>query len=404
MNKQNVTMADTQQALFLRGITAYEHSSLFMSEMAQGFEKMGYSSVVMDMRAADFLSQLRERLLLGPVKFVCSYNAQALGLKMENDLLINRLEVPFVGWYADHPAYHFSRMATPVDQNIMLFIEQNHVALAQKLFPQPGIKGFFPLAGNRLANPPDIVYSQREYPLIFIGSYMPEDSVKAELTTRNPILNDIIWSTLDIAKTNNDTDIAELFDRQLQAAGMNPLDLDKDIVLGIVTLMDRYIRGFRRNHVISAIRKTPLRVYGSGWENGPPLGDNVTLCGPIDLPDALKVIANSRILLNVLPNFKSGPHDRIFTAMLQGAISVTDSNPWLDAELRDGENAIFYRTGGGDLEDKIQHVLANPDLMADIAQAGQQFAEANHTWEHRARLLDRFIDAHHLQRHMMAAK
>ena len=54
---------------------------------------------------------------------------------------------------------------------------------------------------------------------------------------------------------------------------------------------------------------------------------------------------DARIALNVMPWFKDGAHDRVFTAMLQGTAALTDDSRYLREECRDGENICFTPRG-----------------------------------------------------------
>ena len=99
-------------------------------------------------------------------------------------------------------------------------------------------------------------------------------------------------------------------------------------------------------------------------------------------------MADARISLNVMPWFKDGAHDRVFNAMANGSICVTDHSIYLDEVLTDTENAILYDLNHLELlPDKIKELLANPARQEEIAQKGFDLAIKNHTWHARAKSL-----------------
>lgn len=55
-----------------------------------------------------------------------------------------------------------------------------------------------------------------------------------------------------------------------------------------------------------------------------------------------EAIADARISLNVMPWFKDGTHDRVFTAMLQHTLSLTDDSGYLRENFTDKKELVFY--------------------------------------------------------------
>ena len=69
-----------------------------------------------------------------------------------------------------------------------------------------------------------------------------------------------------------------------------------------------------------------------------------------------------------MPWFKDGAHDRIFTAMLQRTVCVTDDSRYLRGEFADGEGLVYFS-----LKER-EHL---PGLVKTLLRAG-------HTWRERA--------------------
>ena len=82
------------------------------------------------------------------------------------------------------------------------------------------------------------------------------------------------------------------------------------------------------------------------------------------------------------------------SAVLAGAVCVTDSNPYLDQILIDEENVILYdRERPGELADRLT-VLLQPQMdekLQKIAKAGRELAMAGHTWEVRTKILEEIL-------------
>ena len=88
----------------------------------------------------------------------------------------------------------------------------------------------------------------------------------------------------------------------------------------------------------------------------------------------VQAMRDARIALNVMPWFKDGAHDRVFTAMLQGTVALTDDSRYLREECRDGENICFYSLRALEqLPDQVVSLLEDPVRMAELAERGRMW-------------------------------
>jgi len=112
----------------------------------------------------------------------------------------------------------------------------------------------------------------------------------------------------------------------------------------------------------------------------------------IDSPGCLKMLADSRIALNVMPWFKQGAHNRVFNAMLCGTVSLTDSSVYLKEIIKDGQQAVFYELNDWDgLSERVEYLLSHVSEAEEIAVSGYQFAAAHHRWANRGEAIDHYL-------------
>ena len=81
---------------------------------------------------------------------------------------------------------------------------------------------------------------------------------------------------------------------------------------------------------------------------------NVTVLPQMSYRDSLSAIAESAFVLNVMPWFKSGIHDRVLNAMYNGAVSITDSSSMMDTCFTPQQDYIAY---------SLDRIEALPDLL-----------------------------------------
>ena len=97
---------------------------------------------------------------------------------------------------------------------------------------------------------------------------------------------------------------------------------------------------------------------------------------------------NSKIVLNQLANFKAGASERIFEAMLQGAIALTDDSIYLKEIFKDSVDIKFYSPEHPEALPGIVHsILSDTALAETIRQNAYQKASMEHTWLQRASML-----------------
>ena len=95
----------------------------------------------------------------------------------------------------------------------------------------------------------------------------------------------------------------------------------------------------------------------------------------------IEAIQNAKISLNVMPWFRDGTHDRIFTAMLQKTVSVTDESRYLQKHFTDEKELLFYSlTETEALPQRLKRLLAHPEEMEAIAEKGFEKASREYTW------------------------
>lgn len=156
-------------------------------------------------------------------------------------------------------------------------------------------------------------------------------------------------------------------------------------------MIDHYIRSYYRDKIIRTILESGicLTVCGQGWEQlKETYPENLNILGTegLDIEDNVRLIANSRILLNILPSFKNGTHERIFTAMLNKCICLTNPNIYFEEHFKDNEEILYYRLDNLEtLPLIIGHALQNPDKMKQLVDKAYILASDNYTPKHISR-------------------
>ena len=322
----------------------------------------------------------------------------------------------------DHP-YHYhdflyEQIRLRSSRYSQFCIDRAHLAYMKEYFPELPDVSFLPSGGTGYKAPeekpqePDL--SARPIDLLFAGTYVAPDSFDVFIDRNGPEYSAFYHSILDEAIADPSAKLDEITRRRMEEEieeGFTKEELR--LTLGHIQFLDYYVRYSRRAGVIRSLadyeetdpetgakRYLSITIVGSGWEGfvkSLKHPERITLLPYADSREVLRLLSQSRLSLNILPSFHEGAHDRIFNAMLCGAVCVTDTNPYLDALLKDGENALIYGFSengeavmGEDFPAKTLIRLLLPEnhpALQRIADCGRAFA-AEHTWEKRVAAIE----------------
>jgi hypothetical protein len=229
--------------------------------------------------------------------------------------------------------------------------------------------------------------SQREIKLLFAGSTVDPEVLRQTWHTQVPPMAHVIDTIVEHTTANYGVQLDLMLEQNL-----NP-ECAKDVhcICTIFRHANEYTRAHYRLKLLRTLAK--VEVPATVYSNHPDLLNQLVgkhrfeVRPPVDFMDLLKLMAQSKMVLNCRPNTQ-GMTERVPSTMLNGAVSINDTNNYLIQEFVDGQEAIFYDYQKlEELPDKIFHLLSHPDELDAIALAGQRKAQERHTVLHRAQVI-----------------
>lgn len=177
----------------------------------------------------------------------------------------------------------------------------------------------------------------------------------------------------------------------------NDLDLDLNIMLPMLephlwSLLE-YIKTYRRIRAVEYIVSNNVRVdvFGSGWENV-SYANKLNLHGQVSYYESVQAIRKSKILFQDQAEFNDGAHDRVFTAMLNSTVVVSEYSKYLDEIFYRNKEIFFYDWKNGIQQVKIIGELLNDnDKRLKVAKNAYKKAVRNHQWINRAEIIVDFV-------------
>ncbi len=366
--------------LLVKGISQYGVLDYFTDALAEAFQQMGHSVCIYDLTHRTKLKT--EVIKKSKIELAISMNGINAGTWGN---LINNQECLIWNFFVDHPMYHTSRIYQLWDNQICSFNDYDHVNYIRKYFSHIKDVVFMPHAG--IKSPIDIEYLDRELDVVFMGSYTDIQSVSEEFQKYNEEMQNVFFNIAEQLSLGHGT-MEDLLLREMENKGIN---LDNDELIDLIeelSFLDRYVRDFNRVAMLEEVARNNIHihVYGSGWEKYENIySDYIHIHKAISFDETIQIMGNAKIVLNNLPLFRNGSHERVFTSMLCGALCISEKNIYLENQFIDGEDIVFFSYERlSELPDKILYFLENQDKACRIARSGYEKANKKHTWLHRA--------------------
>ncbi|MNI91533.1 hypothetical protein D3C73_1492140 [compost metagenome] len=104
---------------------------------------------------------------------------------------------------------------------------------------------------------------------------------------------------------------------------------------------------------------------------------------------------DSKIVLTTLPTFIEGGHERIFSSMQAGAVSLVDNNQYLSEKFSEKE-IVLFSWKQKNISHKVATLFQDNSLMQTIADNGRYKVINEHQWIHRAEKILEAVFIHKL--------
>ena len=296
-------------------------------------------------------------------------------------------------WFVDHPRYLFPRIL-PYEQKENVWIgcvDRRHMEFLRRYY---GIQNTFfaPHFGwkaKKLLAEPKVSYQDRKYELFFPASNVRwEEDVAYRYLGLTGALRTIAEETIRFLLEHTEFCLEEAMEAVLTRYGETEvLELSKECLEAAGEYIDFYVRIHARNQVIRSLLNAGMTVAvcGRNWSEFPKNEIEKThlqiLGEELPYEEVIEVMADSKVVLNVMPWFKDGSHERIAMGSMNGAVCVTDASKYVH-EIWGETGVVYYDWRKPDeLVKKLRKLSENKIEAERIAAEGQRIAEENMTVE-----------------------
>ncbi|MCR5676932.1 MAG: glycosyltransferase [Agathobacter sp.] len=318
---------------------------------------------------------------------IIDFNSNLPLMKMDDGSpVLSHLKGRFYNYLLEHPLHHHKVLSvTNVEQNVIC-IDRKHVEYVRTYYPHIREAIFLPV-GSMPGDPKKIKPIRgRNIAVFFPGTYTSTNWATAKMAVMPPELKqELIW----LYEKMRDDYTLELPDalKQYAQEKMHLTIPDEEMAEYVHRhfLADTFICAYVRDRVIRALLEAhiPVTVCGGGWQEfDDPNNQYLIILPAKDYEAALEMTYDAKILLNVMPHFKDGMHDRVLTAMSHGAVCVTDATDYIRENFTDDRDLILYDLQHlSELPRVIAEYLEDENQLQKIAEAAGYAVSNNFTWE-----------------------
>ena len=367
--------------------SAIDSLAAFAYQMAEGFRQAGCRVMLADMQNTGKTRQSVMEFAEKGRTAALFFNHTGLNLLTEDGQSIwNLLEADCYDYIVDHPMYYHAALIFPVERLTFVCVDEYHHKFIQRFYEKKVKSIFLPLAGM-IASGPAMPFEDKDVDVIFTGSYNPEQNAEAYVSSFEEEAGMLWKEGYEWLLEHKERTVEEAVEQCFLKRGIKPDNLSLRNIIQMFRNIDGALRTQMRMNVVKALAESGmhLHVYGNGWEYFEGEKRNLTIYGRISFRESIEQMKRAKIVLNVMPWFKAGSHDRIYTAMLNHSVACTDASEYLSQTLTDRKNVLFYSIDNLDgLAEQLHKWLKQPELLKEIAEEGYHYAKIHHTWQNRA--------------------
>ncbi|HEY8436094.1 MAG TPA: glycosyltransferase [Haloplasmataceae bacterium] len=362
--------------LLVDGVSQYGVLNDFTASVAASLEELGFEAKMVPGLVNTLATLVQEEKPDVLFAFNGMQNVWEDGVD-----LFDRLEVLSVAWLVDDPRYHMGRFLNPASRYLRLVcIDRAHV---NWLKDKQGLTALFlPHAGD--ARYLTSVDRNRPIDVFFAGTFTTPINIQKEAQQKmSKTIYLLFCDLIDIYQYG--IDFEETLTAILNARFIHGINESEFRVLRDFLWMwvDRYLRNAQREKMLKSLPKNArIVVSGKGeWEAVLADFPDVVILPPLSFPDLISLMQQSKVVVNLSSFHTDGSHERIYYALIAGAAVITNPSPFLREVFKDGEHVVYYDPEAPMLDEIICSLNETYRLL--MAEQGQRFVLANHTWKHR---------------------
>ena len=392
---------------------AVETLGYFSGQLAAGLKEQGFETYFIDYEAlVETVPRLSCFARRGKTALL-TFNFIGLSgepfFKEDGHEIWETYEMQCLNILVDHPLYYHTKLAklseerrnhavSPDDDKMTIVcIDRDHAAYIRRFYPELHVV-FMPLAGNRLFGlegglpiEESLPIEKREHDLVFTGNHVAVEEIERRVDAADAEYRTFYREIMEDVLAHQKRRIEAVMEEHIRNELGDVSEAELCSAMAGTAFVDIWARAKSRAQIVERLADSDIKmlVVGEGWDYLKEKKGHPAVTGKmVDSAACVSAMRQGKLSLNVLPWFQNGAHDRIFTAMLQKSVALTDGNDYLRELFADKRELVFYSLDAiEELPQLVRELLSHPKGLQEIADCGYACAKNSHTWGKRAKFL-----------------
>ncbi len=373
-------------------VTNSGHPSMghITNDIAHGFSQLGCEVILGNFSDVSSMMGARKLLLAGEIDVsVGANNAGKYMVDCNGRCVYEYTDTPIVSIMLDAP---YNVATGDIGQNwqshYVCVLDKTHLNALKLCYPKKQFAGsmMLPLGGSSNNRDDEIFGNDRPLDVVYsAGLYNGGNFEPAWLEyEENQFIVNILNDVTDYMLANPVSTLTAL-KIVLEDRGFYGAEYVKKFTPHLFSLF-HYAKHRRRYNIMELLAKeeVPVDVYGGGWDQV-PFAEKLRIHGEVSYEEVLDAFFKAKVVFQDQAEYNNGGHDRVFTAMLHGAVVVSEYSTYLEKKF-DVNKDIFlfdWQNTASQLG-IINKLLNNESLRLSTALGAYGKASANHRWVNRA--------------------
>lgn len=358
--------------IFQMGDMAYSSTRVFAEELGKELERKDIAVEYFDAKKES--PETLEALAGKSFDAVIDFNSRLPGIiKDEKGYLLDYIDAPFFNYILDHPIYHHGNLEHQLKNYHVISIDEGHTSYIKQWYPHIQSVQTFPIGAIQAQN---IDKEKKDSHILFPATYLNPRDYYEMIGQLPKMMKDTVLEIIDILLADTactyENAAMQVYERSKQSMNF-PLFAQSNF------LADIYVRAYFREKVLETAANAglPITVCGEKYQESRFVDyKNVTVLQEVSYRESIELIAQSAFVLNVMPWFKAGIHDRVLHAMRNRAVCITDSSSLMQRYFTEQKDYIGYSLERLEaLPEQLHKILSDTQKQYEIAESAAKKAE-----------------------------
>ena len=285
----------------------------------------------------------------------------------------------------DHPVNYMQSLdVEALNGEVFLVIDRRHKLFIDRYFPK--CKSYFmPHGGTRKYD--SIPWDERSIPVLYCGSCQKEiESVPIieSMEEWGPALYDFVAEKMMLESYPEVGAVVRSF-LEKENIELAP-EIEREIILMAHATVERMVRRSFKLQTIASLAEAgiPVDIYGENWEEVAELYPGlIRIHERVSSDECVRLIGDAKISLNLCTFYGDGSHERVYIAMLQKAVCISEKSMYFEEKFEHGREIVYLDYSMPDvMVDDIKFLLSHPAEAVKITE-NAYIRAAHSTWGDR---------------------